>query len=136
MRIGVDLLSVQRFSRIARHDRYRSLVFTEDELAQACTLGPERSVERLAGRFCVKEATCKVLGRGFWQGIRWRDIGVLGDSWGRPVVTLRGNARRLADELGLSDLAVTLTHQAELVVAVAVGVVDKQGECDPRCRRP
>jgi holo-[acyl-carrier protein] synthase len=134
MRVGVDLLSVQRFSPIARHDRYRSLVFTEDELAQACTLGPERSVERLAGRFCVKEATCKVLGRGFWQGIRWRDIEVLGDPWGRPVVTLSGGARRIADELGLSGMEVTLTHQAELVVAVAIGVAERPGDCDARSR--
>ncbi|MFI9328705.1 holo-ACP synthase [Kitasatospora sp. NPDC052868] len=124
MRIGVDLLAIERFARIARHDRYRSLVFTEAELAQAATLGPERSVERLAGRFCVKEATCKVLGRGFWQGIRWRDIEVLGDPWGRPVVTLSGGARKAAAELGLAEVVVTLTHQVGLVVAVAVALVD------------
>ncbi|MEE1838764.1 holo-ACP synthase [Streptomyces sp. NPDC088190] len=129
MRIGVDLLAVRRFSRIAQHDRFRSLVFTEAELAQAYTLGPERSVERLAGRFCVKEATCKVLGRGFWQGVHWRDIEVLGDPWGKPVVTLHGGAKQIAYELGLSEVAVTLTHQVDLVVAVAVGVIGDRAEC-------
>ncbi len=122
MRIGVDLLSVPRFARIARHPRYRAVLFTPAELAQAEGLGEERYVERLAGRFCVKEATCKVLGRGFGQGLRWRDIEVVGDRWGAPRVTLSGGARALADEAGLGELAVTLTHQADLVVAVAVGV--------------
>ncbi|MCX4750465.1 holo-ACP synthase [Kitasatospora sp. NBC_01287] len=122
MRIGVDLLSVSRFARVAEHHRYRALVFTEAELAEAGELGPRRRVERLAGRFCVKEATCKLLGRGFGQGLRWRDIEVTGDSWGAPVVTLSGGARQLAEEAGVHEIAVTLTHQVDLVVAVAVAV--------------
>ncbi|OSP41574.1 holo-[acyl-carrier-protein] synthase [Streptomyces sp. 13-12-16] len=130
MRIGVDLLAIRRFSRIAQHERCRSLVFTQAELAQASGLEPARSVERLAGRFCVKEATCKVLGRGFGQGIHWRDIEVLGDRWGRPAVTLHGGAQRIAEEMGLSEVAVTLTHQADLVVAVAVAVTDNRGKRD------
>jgi holo-[acyl-carrier protein] synthase len=123
MRIGVDLLSVSRFSRIAEHDRYSAILFTETELAQARQLGPERYVERLAGRFAVKEATCKVLGRGFGQGLRWRDIEVTNDRWGAPSVTLSGGARELADEAGLHEIVVTLTHQVDLVVAVAVAMV-------------
>lgn len=122
MRIGVDLLSISRFSRIAEHPRYRSILFTEAELAQAQHLGPERLAERLAGRFCAKEATCKVLGRGFGQGLRWRDIEVTSDRWGAPSVMLTGGARRMAVEAGLGEISVTLTHQADLVVAVAVAV--------------
>lgn len=132
MRIGIDLLAIRRFSRIARHHRYCSLVFTEAELAQADAMGPERRVERLAGRFCVKEATCKALGRGFWQGIHWRDIEVLSDSWGRPVVTLHGGARRIARELGVGEMTVTLTHEADLVVAVAVASDPRPDEGTPQ----
>lgn len=119
MRIGVDLLSVSRFAPVAGHDRYRALVFTGTELAQAGESGSPRCVERLAGRFCVKEATCKLLGRGFGQGLRWRDIEVTNDPWGAPVVALSGGARQLADAAGLHEIVVTLTHQADLVVAVA-----------------
>jgi len=119
MRLGVDLMSVSRFARIAEHHRYRALVFTERELSQAGRLGSQRYLERLAGRFCVKEATCKLLGRGFGQGLRWPDIEVGTDAWGAPAVTLSGGARRLADEAGLQEIAVTLSHQVDLVVAVA-----------------
>lgn len=122
MRLGVDLLSVSRFTPIAEHRRYRTLVFTEAELAQAGQPGTPRHAERLAGRFCVKEATCKLLGRGFGQGVRWRDIEVTADSWGAPRVTLYGGARQLADRAGLGDIAVSLTHQVDLVVAVAAAV--------------
>jgi phosphopantetheine--protein transferase-like protein len=122
MRIAVDLLSVSRFAKVAEHRRYRRLVFTEAELAQAGEPGTARHAERLAGRFCVKEATCKLLGRGFGQGVRWRDIEVTTDEWGAPAVTLRGGARRLADQAGLGDIAVSITHQVDLVVAVAAAV--------------
>ena len=119
MRIGVDLMSVSRFARVAEHPRYRALVFTERELGEAGHAGAARHVERLAGRFCVKEATCKLLGRGFGQGLRWRDIEVCSDDWGAPAVALSGGALRLAEEAGLGEIAVTLTHQVDLVVAVA-----------------
>ncbi|MFC0429826.1 holo-ACP synthase [Kutzneria buriramensis] len=122
MKIAVDLLSVSRFSKVAEHHRYRRLVFTEAELAQAGEPGTARHAERLAGRFCVKEATCKLLGRGFGQGLRWRDIEVTSDEWGAPEVTLHGGARRLAERAGLGDIAVSITHQVDLVVAVAAAV--------------
>lgn len=122
MKIAVDLLSVSRFSKVAEHHRYRRLVFTEAELAQAGEPGTARHAERLAGRFCVKEATCKLLGRGFGQGLRWRDIEVVADEWGAPGVTLRGGALELAERAGLGDIAVSITHQVDLVVAVAAAV--------------
>lgn len=120
MRIGVDLQSVSRFARIAAHPRYPGLLFTEAELAQAGGLAPERYAERLAGRFSAKEAVCKVLGRGFGQGVRRRDIEVTADAWGAPSVSLSGGARDVARAAGLRAFRLTLTHQADLVVAVAL----------------
>jgi phosphopantetheine--protein transferase-like protein len=125
LRVGVDLMSVSRFARVAEHRRYRGLVFTERELSQAGQFGSERCLERLAGRFCVKEATCKLLGRGFGQGLRWQDIEVGADAWGAPSVALSGGARRLAEEAGVREIAVTLAHQVDLAVAVAAADHDR-----------
>ncbi|MCX5391931.1 4'-phosphopantetheinyl transferase superfamily protein [Streptomyces sp. NPDC006482] len=119
MRLGVDLQSVSRFRRIAQHPRMRGCLFTERELAQAEGLAPERYAERLAGRFSAKEATCKVLGRGFGQGVRWRDIEIVSNEWGAPLVFLSGGARAVADRAGLTRFQLTLSHQADLVIAVA-----------------
>jgi holo-[acyl-carrier protein] synthase len=119
MRIGVDLLCVSRFARIAAHPRYRTLVFTTVELAEAGGLAEPRRGERLAGRFCAKEATAKVLGRGFGQGLRWRDIEVTGNRWGAPFVTLRGGASQLAAAAGISRIVLSLTHHSDLVMCVA-----------------
>jgi len=127
VRVGVDLTTVSRFVKIAEHPRYRSLIFTAAELEQAEQGGTGRRAERLAGRFCVKEATCKLLGRGFGQGLRWRDIEVISDSWGAPVVTLHGGAAGLAAAAGLGGISATITHQADLVVAVAAATTHPGG---------
>jgi holo-[acyl-carrier protein] synthase len=127
IRIGVDLLTVSRFAKIADHRRYRSLIFTSTELEQAGQLGSGRYAERLAGRFCVKEATCKLLGRGFGQGLRWRDIEVTSNSWGAPEVTLLDGAATIAAEAGVADISVSITHQSDIVVAVVAATFKRQG---------
>lgn len=119
MRLGIDLLSVSRFARVAAHRRYRTVLFTEAELADAHGMAEPRFTERLAGRFCAKEATAKLLGHGFGQGLTWRDIEVTSNRWGAPVVSLHGGARRLADQAGVTGVELSLSHQADLVVCVA-----------------
>lgn len=119
MRMGIDLLSISRFSRIARHHRYRTLVFTAAELQDAGDAESRRGAERLAGRFCAKEATAKVLGRGLGQGLGWRDIQITSDRWGAPRVTLLGRARRIAAEAGIGAIEMSISHYEDLVVCVA-----------------
>ncbi|MGQ0838600.1 holo-ACP synthase [Actinokineospora sp.] len=119
MRVGVDLLSISRFARVARHERCLTWLFTEAELAEARGLSPRRSTERLAGRFCAKEATAKAIGRGFGQGLCWRDIEITGDRWGSPSVTLRAGAATTAAAASITAIELSLSHQADLVICVA-----------------
>jgi len=119
MRIGVDILFISRFARIADSPRYRRVLFTEHELRAAEDLGRSRAREYLAGRFCAKEAVAKLLGRGFGQGLGWRDIEVVADSWGAPVAALHGGAARVASDSGLPGVSVSLAHQGDVVICVA-----------------
>jgi holo-[acyl-carrier protein] synthase len=126
MRIGVDLISVSRFAKVAAHKRYRTVVFTAAELAEADTMAEPRCTERLAGRFCAKEAVAKALGRGFGQGLSWRDIEVTADDWGAPTVALHRGARRVADEAGVRAVELSLTHHSDLVVCVATALTEER----------
>jgi holo-[acyl-carrier protein] synthase len=127
MRLGIDLLDVARFARIAAHPRGRRLVFTAAELARADSLAAARRTEYLAGRFCAKEAIAKVLGRGLGQGLVWRDIEVVGDAYGAPVVTVHGGARAVAARERIDRIEVSLSHHGGLVVCVAVAVPQDAG---------
>lgn len=73
----------------------------------------------LAARFAGKEAISKALGTGL-KGISWREMEILPDQRGKPLVTLRGQALKRAGELGLKDFAITLSHTHEHAVAFVV----------------
>lgn len=80
-------------------------------------------LERVCGRIAAKEAVMKVLGQG-WPAVSWTDIAVLVDASGRPAVTLAGKARAVMDSLGLVAIDVSITHDGDLAIAVALGLRD------------
>ena len=74
-----------------RHpERFLRRVFTPEEVAFCRGRVPE-----LAARFAAKEAVMKALGTGA-RGLAWREIEVLPNQRGKPLVYLHGLARRSA----------------------------------------
>ncbi len=90
----------------------------------------------MAARFAAKEAAMKALGTGI-RGVGWRDIEVLPNRRGKPLLLLHGRAARRAEALGLTDLDVSLTTAREFAAAVVVGHVNAlpENEREPRMRR-
>jgi holo-[acyl-carrier protein] synthase len=120
--VGVDLVEVGRVARLLqKHASAAERLFTESELAY-CRARRRRSHEHMAARFAAKEAVFKAFGRGIRQGMRWRDVEVLNEDSGRPRVRLQGNAAAWADQHGLVELDVSLSHTAEIAMAQAVTV--------------
>ena len=118
---GVDLVEIARFKRVlARHgDRFVARVFTPAEVLY-CRGRPSE----LAARFAAKEAVSKALGVGMRMlardGINWHDAEIVGDMRGKPLVRLHGRAAERADELGLTEWAVSLSHTQEHAIAFVV----------------
>jgi len=118
---GVDLIEIPRIKRLlARYgDRFLERVFTPAEILYCRARLPE-----LAARFAAKEAVSKALGVGVRMmardGINWRDVEVVGDPRGKPLVRLYGRAAERASELGLTEWAVSLSHTREHAIAFVV----------------
>ena len=95
---GVDLIEIERFQRVLdRHgDRFLRRCFTDREVDYC-----RGRVHELAVRFAGKEATMKALGTGV-RGISWREIEILANARGKPVVVLHGRA--LARAAAISQL--------------------------------
>jgi holo-[acyl-carrier protein] synthase len=119
---GIDLVDCPRIEdMIERHgERFINRVFTPAE--QAYAEANKNKTEKLAGRFAAKEAVLKLMGTG-WRGkIAWTDIEIVNNAAGQPEVTLSGEVKKLADNLGIKHISVSITHTANFVIASAVAL--------------
>lgn len=112
----MDLVSVASVEEAVRTfgRRYLDRVYTAAE-QRDCGEDPSR----LAARFAAKEATMKVL-RPAGRPLPWTAIDVRRSPSGHTDLELAGAAAALADEAGIDDLAVSLTHEDALAGAVVV----------------
>lgn len=124
---GIDLVDCSRIQDLlTKHGRrFLERVFTSGE--QQYSQRHRYQVERLSGRFAVKEAVMKMLGTGWQSGIAWTDIEVVNDALGRPEVKLSGKVAAVAKELGIEQVSVSITHTSGLAVASAIALGNKNG---------
>jgi len=62
----------------------------------------------------------KALGTGWSRGVRWVDVEVVRQRGGRPTLLLKGEARKIADGLGVKHIAVSITHTNEQAFAQVI----------------
>ncbi len=121
--VGVDAVDVDRFRRVlARRPGLAERVFTEGERADAAAAADP--AERLAARFAAKEAVMKALGSGLGS-FPLRDVEVVrapgsGAAAGAPSLRLVARAAELARRRRVARWHVSLTHTAQVAMAVVV----------------
>ena len=118
--VGIDIIEIARIRRTLADfgERFLRRVYTDRERERFGTRESE-----LAARFAAKEATSKALGTGI-RGIRWREMEVLSNRRGKPVLILHGSAAERAATLGLVAFDVSLTHSRTQAMAFVVGLKD------------
>lgn len=117
---GIDLAEVSRIREaIERHGaRFLERIYTPGEIGYVARKA--NRYERYAARFAAKEAGMKALGTGWKRGVRWRDFEVMNLPTGRPTLRLHGVAAEIAARQGVRNIALSLTHTAELGMAFVV----------------
>lgn len=118
--IGIDVAEVKRIRAVieSQGERFLRRVFTPEEVAYCEKF--KNKYERYAGRFAAKEAAMKALGTGWSRGVRWVDVEVVRARGGRPILELKGEARKVADRLGVKNIALSMTHTVEQAIAQVI----------------
>ncbi len=121
IRVGVDLVDVCDVAgSIAVHGaHYLERIFTLHELDCCRRNGGGYVTEALAARFAAKEAVVKVL-RPRGARPEWRSIEVCRDTAGWCEIRLGGRAADLAEDAGIGELAVSISHEPDVAAAVVV----------------
>jgi holo-[acyl-carrier protein] synthase len=116
IRCGIDMIENRRVAEGIERlgERFLDRFFTPGERADC-----EDKPHRLAARFAGKEAVAKALGTGIGD-VGWREIEIRCGERGRPILHLHGAAAALAEQLGLTEWDISLTHTADYAAAVVV----------------
>jgi holo-[acyl-carrier protein] synthase len=119
--IGVDIVHIPRVAMALERygTRFIERVFTAREVAAS-----HGHPHELAARFAAKEAVAKALGVGVRvmspYGVKFHEVETLRDLLGKPVVVLSGRAAARAEELELTEWAISLSHEREYAIAFVV----------------
>jgi len=125
--LGIGLVEVPRFEAMEeRHrERLHAKVFTAGERAYASRR--KRGYESLAVRLAAKLAARRALGLA---SAGWHDFEVTRAPGRPPVMRFHGAAADAAARLGVTDVALTLTHDALCCVGQVVLESAERSESD------
>ncbi|RZO94953.1 MAG: holo-[acyl-carrier-protein] synthase [Gammaproteobacteria bacterium] len=121
--IGVDLVDKSRINDIYfKHGlRFENKILSLKELEELSARNDSNKISYLSNNFACKEACSKVLGKGFSNGIKFKDIEVLRNSDGGPFINLYGEASVLAKNLEINNIHVSITDSKESSIAFVIG---------------
>ena len=111
--VGIDIVDTKRFSNYSdRSDSHLSKWFTVDELVYCFRRNPPQ--DGLAGKFAAKEAVIKILSNKGINIANLKEIEILNDSNGKPIVN-SSLLERYKDRIKIS-----ISHDGGFAVAVAL----------------
>ena len=110
--VGTDIVEIERIASVCeREPFFAEKVFTQTEREYADSK-PSKYLH-LAARFAAKEAVAKALGGPFG----WKEVEVVNNADGKPMVNLYGRAREVA---GNAVVHLSVSHTKHYASAVAV----------------
>ena len=114
MKVGVDLIEIERIRRALERPGFRERCFTEAERAYCDSRADP--AQSYAARFAGKEAVGKALGCGV--RFTWKEVEIVGRP--KPRVRLSGRTAAFAERVRAGAIDLSLTHSRELAAAIAV----------------
>jgi holo-[acyl-carrier protein] synthase len=114
MKVGVDIIEIDRVRRALERAGFRERCFTEAE-REYCD-SRAHPAQSYAARFAGKEAVGKALGCGI--RFTWKEIEIVGRP--KPGVRLSGRTAAFAEKVRAGPIDLSMTHSREIAAAIAV----------------
>ncbi len=117
--IGTDIIEVKRIERLlSKQKRFKERIFTRCEI-EYCE-HKKNNVQNYAARFAVKEALLKAIGTGWREGVAFKEIEVVNNEKGKPELVLSGTVKKITEEMGVTNMQVSISHIKDLAIAVVI----------------
>ncbi|XVN41016.1 MAG: holo-ACP synthase [Rickettsia endosymbiont of Argas persicus] len=120
--VGTDIVQIPRIEKIIKlyPEIFPKKILTVEELKKFTLLKEENCTTFLAKRFAAKEAISKAFGIGIGQGINFKDITILNNELGKPIVKLNS-----VYALKLSPFNIHLSLSDDYPICIAFVVVEE-----------
>lgn len=118
--VGTDIVDVNRIEKVYQKQTtaFAERLLSDKELLEfEHQLHPERFLSK---RWALKEAVSKALGTGIAQGVRFKDMTIAHKESGQPFLVLVGSTLDKANELGITDWAISVSDEKHHTVAFVV----------------
>jgi holo-[acyl-carrier protein] synthase len=117
---GLDIIEVDRIKKsLAKYSsRFENKIFTDGEI-NYCQSQADPG-KHFAARFAVKEAVSKSLGTGITHEVGFKDIEVVNQTSGKPIVKMGGRGKILFEKLNLKSIHISISHDRHYAIAHAI----------------
>ncbi len=133
--IGIDIVEIKRLARVSKKwgSAFLKKVYTDRELSYARS--KRFPHQHLAARFAAKEAIFKALGEVERDFVGWKNVEILNDAYGKPMVLWHGKAELTRRKRNLKGAVVSLSHTENYAVASAMLVFNGKISASPQKKK-
>ena len=115
--IGCDCIEIDRFRQAVQRsgNAFLHRLFTDEEIS-LCQRNAD-PIFSYAGRFAAKEALSKALGTGIGSELSWKEMEIVSDPKGRPIVRWHIDVKA---RYGVLATHLSISHSHTVAMAYAV----------------
>ncbi|MDD5456176.1 MAG: holo-ACP synthase [Candidatus Margulisbacteria bacterium] len=118
--IGIDIVEISRLKALIKDRGFLDKVYTDEEIEYCGSAKSDHlKASRFANRFAAKEAIFKAVDK--LDALYWKEIQILNEPSGKPVVTFSGKTKKVMQENKL-NIELSLSHSRQFAVAAAMCV--------------
>jgi len=88
---GIDIVDNKRIEMLFTKygDVFKKKILSKDEIIDIDKIiSQKKKIQKISSRFAAKEATAKAIGTGFRLGLKFTDIEITYDEFGKPKILL------------------------------------------------
>jgi|TARA_E500000178_G_scaffold116347_1_gene116395 holo-[acyl-carrier protein] synthase len=118
--VGTDIVEISRIKQMKSLSSFAEKILSPSELKMASTFEKEKLATFLAKQFAGKEAISKAFGTGIRKPILMKDIEILRDDSGRPILNPLAGVKKTIIDLGITKSHVSLADEKDYAIAFAI----------------
>ena len=117
---GLDIVEIDRIKNSLKKysPKFEQKIFTATEIDYCQSQG--NPAKHFAARFAVKEAGSKCMGTGITGSLGFKDMEVINEKTGKPILVMTGKGKELFEKLELKSIHISISHDSTHAIAHAI----------------